>query len=970
MMTKMMKKKKQTWKTKRSGLWICGASSLMVFGSAFAQTEGAPPQADAAATASKDTEADADKKELARVVITGSRVIRNGDSSPSPVTVISTEQVMVAKPGATLAEALNTLPVFAGSRGSTSNPTTSGSAAGGNGSANQLNLRNIGATRTLVLMDGKRVPPTLYNGVVDVDLVPQMFVERVDVVTGGVSAVYGSDAMTGVVNYVMNRKFNGVRVDASYGISGQGDAGRSNAGIAWGANVAPGLHLEAGFEYRQEDGLDPRSGRDWLTQWGVTGAGTTANPYVLQSNLRQKDYPFGGLITRGTLAGQEFKTNGVLSPFVAGTTTGTAAVQLGGDGGYWDASLISQLKGRQLFGRADYKITDEIRAYAQVAGTLKTNSNFAETAQLSNVSIRRTNAFLPASIQSLIPTSEATFGFSKFMSDVPRANAVADTAQWVYTTGIEGKTGGVNWGFDYTHGRATLDTALNNVVNRQKLAAALDAVTNSSGQVVCNITVTNPGLADGCVPMNVFGPNAASAAAIDYVTDTVRFRSATVMDDVTAQVSGSPFSTWAGPVNTALSAEWRKLSFSSTSSARPTDFVNCTGLSLNCTAGTPATDFVFGEMPQGVSQTVAEAAVEADVPLLKDLPFIKKLNLNAAYRDTHYDTSGEYKTWKAGLDWHVLDSLRLRLTRSRDIRAPTLYDLFSPTSIVQVRSTDLLTGGSPTVPQYDQSNSKLSAEIGNTTTVGLVWQPAPRLSFALDGYRIKISDAITNVAGSTAAFQTACYTSGGSSPYCALQTRPNGFADTSAANAVTAWYTQSVNISQIETFGLDFEANYASTLFGRAMSLRLLTAWQPHVYYEQPGLVTVDQGGVAFGQLGLASTPAVRVSGFFRFKPMEKLTVDVMERWRSAMKLSGDPTQVWVNNRMASFATTGINLAYDLELGSGDAQVYLNVDNLFDKNPPPGAFSGNGTRAGLRDGFSPGDDPRGRYFSIGIRTNF
>jgi hypothetical protein len=163
---------------------------------------------------------------MTSVVVTGSRVIRNGDSSPSPVTVVSADDLMTAKPGATLAEALNTMPVFAGSRGASSNPTTAGSAAGGSGSANQLNLRNIGATRTLVLMDGKRVPPTLYNSAVDVDLIPQMFVQRVDIVTGGVSAVYGSDAMSGVVNYIIDRKFNGFKSDASYGKSTYGDAGK------------------------------------------------------------------------------------------------------------------------------------------------------------------------------------------------------------------------------------------------------------------------------------------------------------------------------------------------------------------------------------------------------------------------------------------------------------------------------------------------------------------------------------------------------------------------------------------------------------------------------------------------------------------------------------------------------------------------------------------------------------------------
>jgi iron complex outermembrane receptor protein len=943
-------------------LLICGASALTIAVPAVAQTDNPEPPLAGDAVAAADTKVQA-------VVITGSRVIRNGDTSPSPVTVMSADDLLTSKPGATLAEALNTLPVFAGSRGASSNPTTSGSAAGGSGSANQLNLRNIGATRTLVLMDGKRVPPTLYNSAVDVDLIPQMFVERVDIVTGGVSAVYGSDAMSGVVNYVIDRKFNGVKVDASYGKSELGDAAKRNLGVAWGGTVAPGLHLEAGVEYRSEGGIERRSDRDWLNQVGVTGAGTAANPYVLQSNLRQKSFPFGGLITSGALSGQVFQQNGVLSPFVAGTPTGTTAIEVGGDGGYWDSGLLAQLEGTQLFGRADYDVNGGTHAYAQVSGNLKSNTSFAETNQLNNVALRRTNAFLPAAYAAQIPASQATFTFSKFLTEIPRIEAESESKQWVFMTGLEGSAGGLKWKTDYTYGRARLDTSLANVLNRQKLSAALDAV-NSGGRTVCNVTVTNPGVADDCVPLNVFGPNAASAEAIDYVTDTVRFDSTTVMHDLSAEVSGSPFSTAAGAVNAALSGEWRELSFSSHSSARPSDLTNCTGLTLNCSRTVAGTEFVFGESPQKVSQRVWEVAGEVDVPLLKDAPLAKSLSVNGAARYTSYDTSGNYGTWKVGVDWAVLDSLRLRATRSRDIRAPTLYDLYAPISQVQVRPTDLLTGTSPTVPQIDQSNPDLTAEIGNTTTVGVVWKPLPKLSFAVDAYRIKISDAITTVSGSTTAFQTACYQSGGTSPYCALQVRPNGYTDTSAANAVTSWVNRSVNISEIETFGLDFEANYSGKAFDRPMSLRFLTAWQPHVYYRQPGLATNDQGGVAFGAGGMAATPAVRISAFLRFRPTTDFTVDVMEKWRSQMKLSGDPAEVWLNNHVASFATTSLNLGYKLELGGGDAQLYFNVENLFDRAPPIGAYSGNGTRAGLRDGFALGDDPRGRYFSMGVRTLF
>ena len=270
---------------------LLGASTLTFAAAAQAQDV---PADSVSRTAEPDSADVADASEAQTITVTGSRVIRNGNSSPSPVTVVATDDLYKSNPGATLAEALNTLPTFAGSRGATSNPTTVGSAAGGNGGANQLNLRNLDATRTLVLMDGKRVPPSLFNGVIDVDVIPQMLIERVDVVTGGVSAVYGSDAVSGVVNYIVNHKFKGLRADASYGLTQYGDGTKFDAGVAYGTDVGDRGHVEASYEYRDEGGIGRRSDRGWLNQWGVTGAGTAASPFVLQSDLRQSAFPFGG----------------------------------------------------------------------------------------------------------------------------------------------------------------------------------------------------------------------------------------------------------------------------------------------------------------------------------------------------------------------------------------------------------------------------------------------------------------------------------------------------------------------------------------------------------------------------------------------------------------------------------------------------------------------------------------------------
>jgi len=949
------------------GVYLGGASLIALNGAAHAQSTAAEPQAAAPAApqASQD------------IVVTGSRTIKNGNDSPSPVTVVSTQDILRTQPGGTLADALNNLPVFAGSRGSASNPSSTGTAAAGNGAANQLNLRNLGSNRTLVLIDGERVPPTTANGIVDVDIIPQMLIQRVDVVTGGVSAVYGSDAVAGVVNYVIDKHFNGLTLKADNGISQRGDDRRTDLGIAGGADLFGGRgHIEASYEYIDQSGIGRRSDRSWLNQVGVAGsgdpaypAGSAENPYQLYSNVRFANLPFGGLITKGpaSLVGQTFSPDGSLRAFEHGEATGTSGLEIGGDGGYYDSSLVAPLRAHQVFGRFDYDVASDIHFYAQASGDMKTNESDADLLQLSNYTFASDNAFLSDALQQEMAAAGPTFSMSELVNSLPRLHAIAKSRQWLFMGGFTGSLGGFDWGINYTHGITKLNTTLANNPNYQHIAAALDAVTDpSTGATVCAVTLSNPEADPGCVPLDVFGTGNVDPAAAAYTMQSTHYHTTTKLDDVSAHIGGSPFDTWAGPVNVALSGEYRKLSFRSTSDAQPGDTVDCTGIRYNCSAGKSLWGFSFASNPT-VSQEVKEAALEVNVPLAKDVPLIHSLSVNAAARYTDYDTSGDYWTWKLGLDWQITDTFRLRGTRSRDIRAPTLYELFAPVNSVPVKPVDLLTGLSPQVPSTDLSNPDLKAEIGQTWTGGLVWSPSRKFSIAIDYYHIKISDAVVQVAGSTPAYQQACYDSGGSSPFCALQERPNGFTDTSASNAVTRWYTQYQNIGEIKTYGVDLELNYSTSLFDRPASLRLLGAYQPHVYYRQPGVTTTDQGGVAFGPLGLSAGPSLRLSAFARFQPAPNFTLDIFERWRNSMKLSGDPTQVWTSNHIDAFATTDLTLTRDFDTSFGSAQLSFSVENLFDADPPIGAYSGNGTRAGLRDGFALGDDPVGRYFSIGVK---
>ena len=331
---------------------------LALQGVAFAQA--APTQAE-----SQAAPAQADGP-LEEVKVTGSRVISNGNDSPTPVTVVTTDQIQAVQPSR-LADNLNDLPVFSGSRGQTSNPDPS-SNGGGNGAASELNMRNLGANRNLILFDGHRVPATLTDGTVDIDMIPQMLIQRVEMVTGGTSAVYGSDAVSGVVNFITDTKFNGVKFQTQGGISNYGDDATEDVGIAAGGLFLDNrLHLEGSFEYRNSAGILYRTDRSWGDQWAAEGAGTAAAPYELVNNTRLANYTFGGLITgKGVLAGQTFQSNGVLSPFVAGRLTGSSCCQVGGDGAYYDSSLVAPLSSKQMFGRADYEISDNTRAYLEI----------------------------------------------------------------------------------------------------------------------------------------------------------------------------------------------------------------------------------------------------------------------------------------------------------------------------------------------------------------------------------------------------------------------------------------------------------------------------------------------------------------------------------------------------------------------------------------------------------------------------
>ena len=578
--------------------------------------------------------------QLSEVVVTGSRVIVNGNDSPTPVTIVSTEDLLQAQPG-TISAALQNLPVFDSSQGQTG-ATGGGNQTGSNGSANGPNIRNLGLYRALVLYDGHRIPPTGNTGFVTTDMIPQMLLQRVDVVTGGASAVYGSDAVSGVVNFITDTHFNGFKFQAQGGISQVHDDRTVDLGAAFGTSVFGGHgHFEASLEYINDPGvLDPSTRAFARNNYALAGSvpgstalpGTAANPFKLHSNTRTATSAFGGLIRSGALSGQEFKADGVLSPFTAGALTGTANTQVGGDGTYgYNVSVKTALRTEQAFARLDYDFTDSIHGYVEGTGTNNRNEYNNNPIALNNVKLSALNAFLPAVYQATMPAT-STFNFSRLSRQFPPVNNYYLTHQYFMSTGLDGKLGDkFKWEASFSHSATSQEQHNAHNLNFQHLYAAVDAVKDSSGNVVCSVTLTNPGQNPGCVPLNLFGPTSSSQAAINYITDNTKFLPYNALDDFAASISGAPVNSWAGPVNMALSTDLRRNRAHARSTATPDELANCTGLRFNCASDTSLHQSGFATTTE-VSQTVKEVAYEFDAPLLKDVTAAKAVGLNGAVR--------------------------------------------------------------------------------------------------------------------------------------------------------------------------------------------------------------------------------------------------------------------------------------------------------------------------------------------------
>ncbi|WP_298396868.1 TonB-dependent siderophore receptor [Sphingobium sp.] len=896
----------------------------------------------------------ADQRLIADIVVTGSRIARNGYSAPTPLTMMSDAELKQTTSPTIATALIQSVPALQAS--TTTNNSGNTTLTGGQ---NYLNLRNLQPQRTLVLLDGRRVAPTAVNGATDINLLSTGLVSRVDVVTGGASAAYGSDAVAGVVNFVLDTKFSGIKGELTGGTSQRADDRRWGLTLSAGTGFAQDRgHIIVSMEYFDSKGvlgkIDPQGKRSWQDDtWSrFNNPGATPN-YVIGGGARLATGTEGGLITSGPLAGIEFGANGVPQQFVFGQYRGGGNQYTQGGSGENTAPLIplnAPLERLTAFTHIRYDLTDDLTVYAE--GSYGHSDTSYPSTQLnmigSNaVQIQRDNAFLPTSIRdqmTALNLSNITIG--KF---APRQLGILTPAFENETfrgvIGFDGKLGG-NWtyGAYYQHGETQFDQSSKNNIILANFLNAIDAVVNpATGTITCRSTLTNPG--NGCIPLNIMGTNVASPQAVDYVLGSVHAVLNTKQDVFSAHIGGDlPFSTWAGPISVAGGFDYRR-----EWARRVSDPIST---SPNPRTGAPGGFLFTNPQPLRGSYNVKEVYAEVAVPLAKDSRFAHSLDLNGAVRYTDYSTSGGVVTWKIGATYEPFADLRLRATRSRDIRAANINELYT-SSLGFTGITDPENGMTYTVSPRLIGNPDLDPEKADTTTIGAIYRPSflPGFGVSVDYYTINIKGAITTLNLQNQINE--CFA--GNAALCALQTRggPN--------NLITSIIQPFLNLQSLKTNGLDIDVNYRLQ-WGEDNSLMLRA-----IASRVGKLQTTTLGSAPLDVAGVVGTGR---NGIPHWTGNATLRYDgggnsVILRERFVGGGAFDPLLA-PGYRIPSVFYTDLTVQRKFAVSGGEFEAFATVTNLFDRNPPfnPGTSTSSASvNLTLHDGV-------GRSFAAGLRFKF
>ena len=959
------------------------------------------------------------------IVITGSRIARPDYVATSPIISIS-EDTFQNTGRVTLERSLSQLPQFSGSFGAANAGSTS---TGLNGGQSYGSLRALGPKRTLILLDGRRLQPSNPDGSVDLNIIPDALIENVEVITGGASTTYGSDATAGVVNFRLKRNFKGLEINSNYGMSTYGDGQQFKISATGGYQFDEGRGSIIGsvdytkrgraYQYKRPTYFLARTptqaGTSTLPEGNVLFGSNT--PLTSTVNAIFARYGFANAFTGTRYTGQiGFNMDGTLfsnlttrvlnfrdpeTDLAYIATTGPTSQQV--NFGYPDSSIQADLKRYNAFARAEYKLTDSIRVFAQGSYTNYTSVGVTNPTLASNVyalAAPATNPFIPADLRTILnsrtaPTADIIL-YKAFNIAGPRFQGYKYEV-WQGIAGASGDLGIKDWTWDVygaisrAHFANTQTGGVSASATRNLLYAA------DGGRSICS------------GGLNLFGDFAASPQCVAYISRATKNTNTLKQRTAEANVQGALFKWWAGEVRFAAGVDYRYNSYSFTSDPA----FNQNGVSdvLGYSVLLPASGAV----------NTKEAYGELLVPVLQDLPLAKKVSLDLGYRYSRYNSVGGVHTYKATGDWEVVREVRFRGGYNRAIRAPSVGELFAPISTAsvgigtasatnvqgdpcdtrssfrgasnpnagQVRTLCLAQGvpagiidtyqlGTAQVFALNGGNPSLKEETADTYSAGVVLtspiQAAAfrRISISVDAYKIKIKNAIGPLSIVNAIQY--CFNSGGNNPtysatnyYCSLI----GARNTSTGVPINPSQPL-LNLGQYTTQGIDIQVDWRFNLRDAGLPDVGGLAFNTAISYLDkfkiqtlPGAPTYDYAGAIGTAAQIESSAGVAHP---RWKTITSATYTVgpfsiggIWRFIHSMKdaslvVTPTSTTPGVPRYDAFDFNARFTTPFGLELRAG-------VTNALNKKPP--------IVSGLLNNYDAQDyDILGRYFFFGATQKF
>ncbi|WP_239015849.1 TonB-dependent receptor domain-containing protein [Novacetimonas hansenii] len=894
------------------------------------------------------------------IMVTGTHIANSRIKSPTPISSLSQSEIQNQAPSNNLADLVNQMPQFAGS---TTPQNSRLSLSSGLAGINALNLRNLGAERSLVLLDGRRITPSAITGIVDINTIPQQLVKRVDVVTGGASAQYGSDAVAGVTNFVLDKTYTGLKIDGDSGISDYGDGINYHTAVTGGFGFAHGKgHVLLSGDYAHQDGIYSVD-----RPWNFNGQRIIANPeyasgngqpYYIRVGNAGTNYALpGGIINSSTggvtnsLRGIYFGQGGSVNHYNYGSLS-TSSVTVGGDHALAndgkDIGLEPMSDRKNIYGRLSYDVAPWMTLYGEGSYNQSEYIYNAGPQYLSAIKLSGSNPYLVDALGSsaLQNVSSVTLGTTAL--DLPYRRTDNRRSVQRYTFGGEGNFTlfgkPASWNAYAQYGVMHSKEQIYNVMNTAKIANATNAVRSSTGQIVCASSLTDP--SNGCSPIDWLGTGVISTAAKDYVLGNP-WREERFQEIVSGvNLSMIPFATWAGDANIAVGGEYRD---ERASGYVPTQYQS----------GWSVGNF----LPTFGHYDVKEAYVEGAVPLAKGL------SVNAAVRATDYSTSGYVTTWKIGGTWQPIQDILFRATESHDIRAPNIDELYNAGTSQTTSVLNPVTGATETVLSRTTGNTKLKPEKANTTTIGAVITPryTPGLSISVDWFHTKIKDAIEQFYPQTIIDE--CYS--GYTQFCAaIRPDPTGTRDLLMS-------ASPFNFAKLETSGIDIDASYRFPL------RRILK--NANGYFVIHGQATNYLKYVSASGLGYAVDTSGDISSgpprwIYRFSASyttSRYSITAVAHGISSGHYSNSYVTCTTscgaynadypsinNNHVAGLFYFDLNGTYTLPVqNSAKVQLFLNVTNLANSHPllvPESGLAADTTYSNLL----------GRTYRGGVRMEF